>query len=83
MNKRQSNRRLQIGSSSRSERVRTYNYLQDRISDHRLDENFKGIQTFLTNGRDLRTMILNLKYEQTVELIHEQLEKFAAKSAKN
>lgn len=81
LNKRQSNRRMQIGSSSRSERIRTYNYLQDRISDHRLDENFKGIQAFLTNGRDLRTMILNLKYEQTIELIHEQLETF--KNAKS
>ena len=78
LNKRQSNRRMQIGSSSRSERVRTYNYLQDRISDHRLDENFKGIQSFLTNGRDLRTMILNLKYEQIVELINERLEQFRA-----
>lgn len=44
----QKNRKMQIGSSSRSERIRTYNFIQDRITDHRLGENFTGISRFLS-----------------------------------
>jgi peptide chain release factor 1 len=33
-------RRSQVGSGDRSERVRTYNWPQNRCSDHRLGQNF-------------------------------------------
>ncbi len=33
-------RRLQVGTGSRSEKIRTYNYKDNRVTDHRLNQNF-------------------------------------------
>lgn len=33
-------RRSQVGTGSRSEKIRTYNYKDNRATDHRLGENF-------------------------------------------
>ena len=41
-----SQRKDQVGTGSRSEKIRTYNYKDSRCSDHRLGQNFP-LQMFL------------------------------------
>lgn len=56
----QSSRKSQVGSSSRSEKIRTYNFNQDRITDHRLNINAHNMESFLKGGEGLDLMIVQL-----------------------
>ena len=46
------NRRSLVGTGDRSERIRTYNFPQDRITDHRIGLSLHGMEGFLAGGLD-------------------------------
>ena len=61
------NRKNQVGTGDRSERIRTYNFPQGRITDHRINYSVFSIDAFLDG--DLDDMICELqKHDQQQKL---------------
>ena len=63
------NRRSQVGTAERSEKVRTYNYPQDRITDHRIGASFHGIQRVMDGALD--DIIDALEAQEQSQLLEE------------
>ncbi|CCD65509.1 putative peptide chain release factor 1, mitochondrial [Caenorhabditis elegans] len=61
-----SKRKLQVGSKARAEKIRTYNFQHDRVTDHRIQMSITGVAEFLSAGETLQTMIERLQ-EQHLE----------------
>jgi len=62
-----SDRRSQVGSGERSEKIRTYNYPQDRVTDHRINASQHNLPRFMDGALDEMIDILATS-EQTRQL---------------
>ena len=65
-----SERKSQVGTGDRSERIRTYNYPQGRVTDHRIGYTVHSLENFL-NG-DIGAMIDALITADTAEKLKNQ-----------
>ncbi|MDA1337165.1 MAG: peptide chain release factor 1 [bacterium] len=57
-------RKAQIGWAKRVEKIRTYNYPQDRITDHRIEQSWHGIEKIMEGNLDPIVQAL-LDYQQS------------------
>ncbi len=57
-------RRAKVGTGMRNEKIRTYNFLQDRVTDHRLEDNFHNIQVIMEGKIDPIIEALLRKYQE-------------------
>jgi len=61
------NRKSQVGSGDRSERIRTYNFPQGRVSDHRINLTLYKLEAFMDG--DLYEMLEALKINERKEAL--------------
>ncbi len=64
-------RRFQVGTGDRSEKIRTYNFPQDRISDHRIGQTFHNLPRILEG--ELDELIDTLATSDQAKRLEEQL----------
>lgn len=63
------NRKLQVGSGDRSQRIRTYNFPQGRVTDHRIGLTLYKLDELLSGSLDM--LIEPLTLEHQAELLNE------------
>lgn len=63
-----------MGSKARAEKVRTYNFKDDRVTDHRLKLSVGNLAGFMQGGEDLHRIVCLLSEMHLAEQIEEMIE---------
>ncbi|XP_028835754.1 peptide chain release factor 1, mitochondrial isoform X2 [Denticeps clupeoides] len=67
-------RRQQVGTRAQSERIRSYNFSQDRVTDHRIGYVTRDIKEFMRGGEQLDELISDLLDHSECEALLELVE---------
>ncbi len=59
-------RRLQVGTGDRSEKIRTYNYPQNRVTDHRINLTLYSLDTFMNGDMNELIEALRIAHQQAL-----------------
>lgn len=60
-------RKAQIGTGDRSEKIRTYNFTQDRVTDHRIKESWHNLESIMEGGLDDMLESVEAKAKEVAE----------------
>ncbi|XP_078358169.1 peptide chain release factor 1-like [Oculina patagonica] len=71
-------RRKQIGSGERSEKIRTYNFPQGRVTDHRIGLTEHGLELFLEGEDKLHDMIRALQSQHEAEALQQLTSQYSS-----
>ncbi|CAD0194973.1 unnamed protein product [Chrysodeixis includens] len=75
-----SERKSQVGSSNRNEKIRTYNYPQDRVTEHReAGLSTHNLQNFMEGSEDLEKMQETLIRQQKQQAFLNEIEEYVKK----
>jgi len=55
----------QVGKGMRAEKIRTYNFPQDRLTDHRINKSYHNLPVIMDGG--LEKVIADLKFSEQEE----------------
>ncbi|MCC5789830.1 MAG: peptide chain release factor 1 [Opitutales bacterium] len=76
------NRKSQVGTGDRSERIRTYNYPQSRVTDHRIGLNLQSLPQIMEGEVDeLLEALQETRYQEKIEELLAGEIRFAGGSA--
>jgi peptide chain release factor 1 len=77
------NRKSQVGSGDRSEKIRTYNFPQNRVTDHRIGMTVYSLQDFMDGnvGAMVDALITHFQAEKLKEAVEGENAPVASKKA--